>query len=152
MAQRASRGIYSFTVSLTLPPRVGGWSTPCPWRFIPRNCTRCPLHKRLGGPRVWSAQVQKILAPPGFDPRTVQPVARPATIYLPTVLWVVLGDGRSVDLAVTSIPSVGSAPDLTRGHGCSLFFPFGRHLTTRWACPLSYLSYTVKPVLNGTWT
>jgi len=103
---------------------VGGWPTPRPWRFIPRNCPRYPLHRRLGGPQVWSAQVQKILAPPGFDPRTVQPVASPTAIYLPAVVWVILGDGRSVDLAVASNPSLGSVPDLTRVHGCYFVPPF----------------------------
>jgi hypothetical protein len=37
--------------------------------------TRYPLYRRLGGPQVRSVQVGKISLPPGFDPRTVQPVA-----------------------------------------------------------------------------
>jgi len=81
MAQRASRSMYSSTLSLTLAPHVGGWSTPRPWRFTPGKFTRYPLHRRLGGPQAWSARVQKILAPPGFDPRTVQPVASRETDY-----------------------------------------------------------------------
>ena len=36
--------------------------------------TRYPLYWRLGGPQGRSGQVRKILPPPGFDPRTVQPV------------------------------------------------------------------------------
>ena len=36
---------------------------------------RYPLFRRLGGPQGRSGQVRKILPPPGFDPRTVQPVA-----------------------------------------------------------------------------
>jgi hypothetical protein len=35
---------------------------------------RCPLYRRLGGPKGWSGQVRKISPPMGFDPRTVQPV------------------------------------------------------------------------------
>jgi hypothetical protein len=34
-----------------------------------------PLYRRLGGPLGRSEQVRKISPPPGFDPRTVQPVA-----------------------------------------------------------------------------
>ena len=37
--------------------------------------TRYPLYRRLGGPQGRSGQVRKISPPPGFDPRTVQPVA-----------------------------------------------------------------------------
>jgi len=37
--------------------------------------TRYPLYRRLGGPQGRSEQVGKISPPPGFDPRTVKPVA-----------------------------------------------------------------------------
>jgi hypothetical protein len=37
--------------------------------------TRYPLYTRLGGPQGPSGRVRKISPPPGFDPRTVQPVA-----------------------------------------------------------------------------
>jgi hypothetical protein len=37
--------------------------------------TQCPLYRRLGGPQGRSGRVRKISPPPGFDPRTVQPVA-----------------------------------------------------------------------------
>jgi hypothetical protein len=37
--------------------------------------TRYPLYRRLGGLQGRSGQVRKISPPPGFDPRTVQPVA-----------------------------------------------------------------------------
>ena len=40
-----------------------------------------PLYRRLGGPHGRSGQVRKISPPPGFDPRTVQPVARLYTDY-----------------------------------------------------------------------
>jgi len=35
-----------------------------------------PIYRRLGVPQGRSGQVRKILPPPGFDPQTVQPVAR----------------------------------------------------------------------------
>jgi hypothetical protein len=41
---------------------------------LPPGKTRCPLHRRLGGPHGRSGRVRKISPPPGFDPRTVQPV------------------------------------------------------------------------------
>ena len=37
--------------------------------------TRYPLIRRLGGPQGWCGRVRKISFPPGFDPRTAQPVA-----------------------------------------------------------------------------
>jgi len=41
---------------------------------LPRGKTRYPLYKRLGGPQGRSGQVRKNSPPPGFNPRTVQPV------------------------------------------------------------------------------
>jgi len=41
----------------------------------PPGKTRYPLYRRLGGPQGRSGQVRKISLPPGFNPRTVQPVA-----------------------------------------------------------------------------
>ena len=37
--------------------------------------TRYPLYQRLGGPQDRSGRVRKISPPPGFNPRTVHPVA-----------------------------------------------------------------------------
>ena len=42
---------------------------------LPPGKTRYPSYKRLGGPPARSGRVWKISPPPGFDPRTVQPVA-----------------------------------------------------------------------------
>jgi hypothetical protein len=42
---------------------------------LPPGMTRYPLYRRLGRPQGRSGRVQKISPPPGFDPRTVQPVA-----------------------------------------------------------------------------
>ena len=42
---------------------------------LPPGKTRYPLYRRLGGPQGRTGQVGKISPPPGFDPRTVQPVA-----------------------------------------------------------------------------
>jgi hypothetical protein len=52
---------------------VGG-QRHAPAALLPRK-TRYPLYRRLGGPQGRSGRVRKISPQPGFDPRTVQPVA-----------------------------------------------------------------------------
>jgi hypothetical protein len=42
---------------------------------LPPGKTQYPLYKRLGGPQGRSGRVWKFSPPPGFDPRTAQPVA-----------------------------------------------------------------------------
>ena len=42
---------------------------------LPPGKSRYPLYRRLGGPQGRSGRVRKISPPPGFDPRTFQPVA-----------------------------------------------------------------------------
>jgi hypothetical protein len=53
---------------------------------LPPGRTRYPLYRRLGGPQSRSGRVRKILVPPGFDPRTVQPVASQVLITTGQVL------------------------------------------------------------------
>jgi hypothetical protein len=57
---------------------------------LPPGKTRYPLYRRLGGPQGRSGQVRKISSLPGFDPRSVQPVASHCTNWAINVLWVVL--------------------------------------------------------------
>ena len=52
---------------------VGG-QRHAPAALLPGK-TQYPLYRRLGGPQGRSVWVQKISPPPGFDPRTDQPVA-----------------------------------------------------------------------------
>jgi len=59
----------------------GEWSASRPGRFLPPGKTRYPLYRRLCGTQARSGQVQKISHPPGFVPRTVQPVASRYTDY-----------------------------------------------------------------------
>ena len=69
----------------------GEGSASRPGRFLPPAKTRYPLYGRLGGPQGRSGQVRKILPPPVFDPRIVQPVASRYTDYAtrPTTVEVV---------------------------------------------------------------
>ena len=53
---------------------VGG-QRHAPGRFTCGKETRYPLYMGLGGPQNRSGQVRKILPPPGFDIRTIKPVA-----------------------------------------------------------------------------
>ena len=53
----------------------GDGSASRPGRSLPLGKTRYPLYRRLVGPQGRSGQVQKISSSPGFDLRTVQPVA-----------------------------------------------------------------------------
>ena len=71
-AHRGSRGIA--LLFLDRGTRWGEGSTSRPGRSLPPGKTRYPLYRRLGGPQGRSGQVRKISSPPGFDPRTVQPV------------------------------------------------------------------------------
>ena len=94
-AHRGSRGVevqlYPFTTT-ALEWGVGSASRP--GRSLPPEKTRYPLYRRLGGPQGRSGQVRKISPSPGFDPRTVQPVAsrytdyatRPIAYYRPNIL------------------------------------------------------------------
>ena len=50
------------------------WSTPRPRRFTFGEEIRYQLYRRLGGSHGRSEEVRKASAPPGFDPRVVQPV------------------------------------------------------------------------------
>ena len=65
--------MYSSTLPSTSALDVGGQRhAPA---ALPPGKTRYPLYRRLGGPQGRSGQVRKISPPPGFDPRTAQPVA-----------------------------------------------------------------------------
>jgi hypothetical protein len=59
----------------------GEWSPSRPGRFLPPGKTQYPFYKRLGAPQVRSGQVQKIPPTPGFEPRTIQPIASRYTDY-----------------------------------------------------------------------
>ena len=96
-AHRGSRGIA--LLFLNHGTRRGERSASLPGRSLPPGKTRYPLYRRLGGAQGLSGQVRKISPPPGFDPRTVQPVVSRYTHYAtrPTTWYVglaILMEGR----------------------------------------------------------
>ena len=66
--------MYSFILSLTSALDGVGGQRHAP-SALPPGKTRYPLYRRLGGPQGRRKRMRKISPPPGFDPRTVQPVA-----------------------------------------------------------------------------
>jgi hypothetical protein len=67
---------------------MGGWVVKATHR---PGKTRYPLYRKLGGPKERSGQVRKFSPLPGFDPRTVQPIASrlpPGTYCLSRSLFV----------------------------------------------------------------
>jgi hypothetical protein len=73
--------ILSFYPFFNLDTRWGEWSTTRFGRFNPGKATLYPFYRRLGESQGLSGRVRKISLPPGFDPRTVQPVASGSTNY-----------------------------------------------------------------------
>ena len=65
--------LYSFPLNSAL--HTSGLSTPRRGRFTFGKENWYPLYRRLGGLQDQSVQLRKVSPPPGFDPRTVQPVA-----------------------------------------------------------------------------
>ena len=66
---------YNSALSLTSALDGGEWLTPHPGRSTPGKETRYSQHTWVGGPQGRSGRVWNTSPPPGFDPRTVQPVA-----------------------------------------------------------------------------
>jgi len=78
---------YSSTLSWPTALEGGEGSASRPGRSLTSGKTRYPLYGRLGGPQGRSGQVRKISPPPGFHPRTVEPVASRYTDWaIPTHL------------------------------------------------------------------
>ena len=77
--QRGSRGI-DVLLLLTSALDGGEWLT-LPGRFTTVKENRYLLYRRMGGHQNRSGRLRKISSPPGFDPRTIQPVASHYTYY-----------------------------------------------------------------------
>jgi hypothetical protein len=92
---------------MTTALEMGEGSASRPGRFLPPGKPRHPLYRRLGGPQGRSGQVRKISPPPGFDPRTIQPVTSRYTDYAtrPVILEYYRANvGAVVSAAVHSTP------------------------------------------------
>ena len=85
----------SSTLSLTSALDGGDGQRHAP-TALSQGKTRYPLYRKLGGPQGRSGRVRKISLPPGFDPRTAQPVASRYSdwaitahlrIYVLTLIW-----------------------------------------------------------------
>ena len=85
-AQRGSRGIALLFFLTSALDRVGG-QRDAPATLLPGK-TQYPLYRRLGGPQGQSGQVWKISLPPGFNPRTIQPIVSRYTDYATQLLVV----------------------------------------------------------------
>jgi hypothetical protein len=69
-------GEFRYICTLSLTSALDGMSGQCHApAALPPGMTRYPMYERRGGPYGWSGGVRKISSLPGFDPRTVQPVA-----------------------------------------------------------------------------
>ena len=82
-----------------------GWGvslTPLPL-FTPPGKTWYPSYRRLGGARDRSGQARKTSSPPGFDPRTVQPVASRCTNYATRPTKISLGYSSIIQRPVMEI-------------------------------------------------
>jgi len=66
---------------MTMALEGGEGSASRPGRSLSPGKTRYALYRRLGGAQGRSGHVRKISPPPGFNPRTVQPVASRYTDY-----------------------------------------------------------------------
>jgi hypothetical protein len=70
-------GEYRYSSTLSLTSGLDGVDDQRHFpAVLPPGKTRYPLYRTLGGPHGRSGRVRKYRPPPGFDPRTVQPVAR----------------------------------------------------------------------------
>jgi len=74
-AHRGNRGIA--LLFLNHGTRRGWVVSVTPRPLFTPGKTRYTLYRSLGGLQGRSGRVRKISPPPGFDPRTVQPVTRP---------------------------------------------------------------------------
>ena len=81
---------FNSTLSVTSALDGGGWLTPPLGRSAPGKEILYPLYWRLRGFGCLSGRVRKILPPPEFDPRTVQPVA-----FFPFLIFAATSAGES---------------------------------------------------------
>jgi hypothetical protein len=115
LAYRMDRGIAQYPF-VTSAQEEGGWSAPRPGRFTPGKYP-VPIVQEAGWTpgSVWTCV--KNLAPPRFDPRTVQPVARRytdwatrSTIYVSVLIIYIVNIARCFDASASSSGSTVVPP------------------------------------------
>ena len=115
---------------------------------------KIPLYRRLGGPQGRSGRVRKISPPPGFDPRTVQPVAQ--SLYrlsypahtdarlLPLNAFIAcqftLSTLTSFIICCAFCGGPGSSVGIATDYGL-----YGPGIESRWGCDFSHMS---RPALG----
>jgi hypothetical protein len=119
---------------------------------LPPGKTRYPLYRRLGELQGWSGQVRKISPPPGFDPRTVQPVASRYTHYAtrPTIVTCRCHIFFSSIILLTSsgnfwiVPTLHSVSDIYK-LSSSMSCNFPNHSIIPSCTALNFIPFTSAP-------
>ena len=73
---------------MTTALEEGEWSAARPGRTLPPVKTRYPLYRRLSGSQGRTGRAENV-APPGFDPRTFQPLVSRYTDWATRPTWIV---------------------------------------------------------------
>ena len=133
----------------------GEGSLSHPGRSLPPGKTRYPLYRRLGGPQGRSGQVRKISPPPGFDPRTFQPVASRYTDWtIPAHLLsfmprLIISNIKYSHLPVMLLFIRRWFSPLYQGEVCVLdgsIWPLKPVLVLRFFAPRAFFYYRIKPL------
>jgi hypothetical protein len=98
---------------------------------LPLAMTRYTLYRRLGRPQGRSARLLKISPPPGFDPRTVQPVASRHTD------WAIRPTTRMVRVYLLHL--YGSLLALSDNNNCAFYSWYCLHGLHFWSPCLSLI-------------
>jgi hypothetical protein len=88
---------------LTTAPEGRERAPSHPGHSLPPGKTQYPLYRKLGGPQAQSGQVQKNSPPPGFDARTIKPVASRYTDYATQPTYHCVPAGKSIISQYSSI-------------------------------------------------
>jgi hypothetical protein len=103
-----------------------------PGRSLPMGKARYPLYRMMGGLQGRSGQVRKISSPPGFDPRTVQPVA---SHYTDWATW----PTKFHFLSRNRLPLVATVNQINQGHDFGFYLRPYYHLI--YACGFQVVSF-----------
>ena len=117
---------YSSTLSSNSSPEGLHCERHAPTALTPGE-TRYPFYRRLGWSHGHSGRVRKISPPPGFDPRTVRPVASHYTDCRRKGIW----------LLYHVFPQVVSRSGWNNHTFCEFVFPFVSYNKPTCSCSVS---------------